>query len=68
MVQALLAQSWYHNLAILENFAARFPAPQSDLARDITKDPYNFDSLRWATMPTIAIWSARRSLPCPATI
>ena len=28
-----------------KNFARTLPAPQSDLARDITKDPYNFDFL-----------------------
>lgn len=27
------------------NFALRLPAPQSDLAQEITKDPYNFDFL-----------------------
>lgn len=27
------------------NFDRTLPSPQSDLARDITKDPYNFDFL-----------------------
>ena len=29
----------------LTNFAATLPAPQSDLARDLLKDPYNYDFL-----------------------
>lgn len=29
----------------VSNFASRLPAPQSDLAQEITKDPYNFDFL-----------------------
>jgi predicted nuclease of restriction endonuclease-like (RecB) superfamily len=32
----------------LTNFAATLPAPQSDLARDLLKDPYNFDFLTLA--------------------
>lgn len=29
----------------VSNFASRLPPPQSDLAQEITKDPYNFDFL-----------------------
>ena len=32
----------------LTNFAATLPSPQSDLARDLLKDPYNFDFLTLA--------------------
>jgi predicted nuclease of restriction endonuclease-like (RecB) superfamily len=32
----------------LTNFAATLPPPQSDLARDLLKDPYNFDFLTLA--------------------
>jgi predicted nuclease of restriction endonuclease-like (RecB) superfamily len=32
----------------LTNFSATLPAPQSDLARDLLKDPYNFDFLTLA--------------------
>jgi predicted nuclease of restriction endonuclease-like (RecB) superfamily len=32
----------------LTNFAATLPAPQSDLARDLLKDPYNFEFLTLA--------------------
>lgn len=32
----------------LTNFTATLPAPQSDLARDLLKDPYNFDFLTLA--------------------
>ena len=32
----------------LTNFAATLPAPQSNLARDLLKDPYNFDFLTLA--------------------
>ena len=32
----------------MTNFAATLPAPQSDLARDLLKDPYNFDFLTLA--------------------
>jgi predicted nuclease of restriction endonuclease-like (RecB) superfamily len=32
----------------LTNFAAKLPSPQSDLARDLLKDPYNFDFLTLA--------------------
>jgi predicted nuclease of restriction endonuclease-like (RecB) superfamily len=34
------------------------PTPQSDLAQDITKDPYNFDFSLSATTPMSVIWSA----------
>src|SRR4029077_9269539 len=33
------------------NFDRTLPAPQSDLARDITKDPYNFDFLTRCDVP-----------------
>src|SRR5581483_9914422 len=33
----------------LTNFAATLPAPQSDLAEQLLKDPYNFDFLTLST-------------------
>jgi predicted nuclease of restriction endonuclease-like (RecB) superfamily len=56
ILQASLAKiTWYHNLTLLEkvtssaerltNFETALPAPQSDLAQQILKDPYNFDFL-----------------------
>jgi predicted nuclease of restriction endonuclease-like (RecB) superfamily len=56
------AQGWSRNVLVLQidagahlrhgktvtNFAATLPSPQSDLARDLLKDPYNFDFLTLA--------------------
>lgn len=57
-----IAQGWSRNVLVLQieggahkrqgkaltNFADTLPAPQSDLARDLLKDPYNFDFLMLA--------------------
>ncbi len=56
IVQQLVAQiPWesgrlHRQGKAVANFDRTLPAPQSDLAQDITKDPYNFDflPLRWA--------------------
>jgi predicted nuclease of restriction endonuclease-like (RecB) superfamily len=46
IVQQLVAQiSWGRQGKAVANFERTLPAAQSDLARDITKDPYNFDFL-----------------------
>lgn len=61
-VRQSIAQGWSRNVLVLQieagahrrqgkaltNFAATLPAPQSDLARDLLKDPYNFDFLTLA--------------------
>ena len=58
-VRQTIAQGWSRDVLVLQiqagahrrhgkaltNFAATLPAPQSDLARDLLKDPYNFDFL-----------------------
>ena len=58
-VQQTLANGWSRNVLAMQiqtrlherqgaaatNFAATLPAPQSDLARNLLKDPYNFDFL-----------------------
>jgi predicted nuclease of restriction endonuclease-like (RecB) superfamily len=57
--KATIQHGWSRNVLVLQiesgrlkrqgkavaNFDRTLPAPQSDLARDITKDPYNFDFL-----------------------
>ena len=57
--KASIQHGWSRNVLVLQieagrmhrqgravaNFDRTLPAPQSDLARDITKDPYNFDFL-----------------------
>jgi predicted nuclease of restriction endonuclease-like (RecB) superfamily len=57
--KAAMQHGWSRNMLVLQiqsrclqrqgkavaNFDRTLPAPQSDLARDITKDPYNFDFL-----------------------
>ena len=50
-VPQLLSIPWGHNVCIIEkvavtNFNLTLPAPQSDLANELMKDPYNFDFLR----------------------
>ncbi len=35
----------------ITNFSAALPAPQGDLAQEITKDPYNFDFLAITANP-----------------
>lgn len=61
-VRQAIAQGWSRNVLVLQieaeahrrhgkaltNFAAMLPLPQSDLARDLLKDPYNFDFLTLA--------------------
>ena len=61
-VRQSIAQGWSRNVLVLQieaeahlrhgkaltNFAATLPSPQSDLARDLLKDPYNFDFLTLA--------------------
>jgi len=58
-IEQTLANGWSRNVLALQidsrlherlgkaptNFAATLPAPQSDLARQLIKDPYNFDFL-----------------------
>ncbi|MCE5237022.1 PDDEXK nuclease domain-containing protein [bacterium] len=58
-VKAALTHGWSRNMLVhqiesglhlrqgqaVTNFAQTLPAPQSDLAREILKDPYNFDFL-----------------------
>ncbi len=58
-IQQTIASGWSRNVLALQiesklherlgaaptNFTATLPAPQSDLARQILKDPYNFDFL-----------------------
>ena len=58
-VRQTIAQGWSRNVLVLQiegaahlrhgkaltNFAATLPSPQSDLARDLLKNPYNFDFL-----------------------
>jgi predicted nuclease of restriction endonuclease-like (RecB) superfamily len=58
-VRQTIAQGWSRNVLVLQieaqahrrhgkaltNFAATLPAAQSDLARDLLKDPYNFEFL-----------------------
>lgn len=58
-IRQTIAQGWSRSILVLQieagahtrqgkaltNFAATLPAPQSDLARDLLKDPYNFDFL-----------------------
>ena len=58
-VKATIQHGWSRNVLVhqiesgrlhrqgkaVANFDRTLPAPQSDLARDITKDPYNFDFL-----------------------
>ncbi len=39
------AQQYERSDKAINNFATALPAPQSELARDILKDPYNFDFL-----------------------
>jgi predicted nuclease of restriction endonuclease-like (RecB) superfamily len=39
------AQQYERSGKSINNFAVTLPAPQSELARDILKDPYNFDFL-----------------------
>ena len=47
----LFAVPWGHHRLIIDRCkddygkAASLPAPQSDLAQEMTKDPYNFDFL-----------------------
>jgi predicted nuclease of restriction endonuclease-like (RecB) superfamily len=57
-----IAQGWSRSVLVLQieagahtrqgkaltNFATTLPSPQSDLARDLLKDPYNFDFLTLA--------------------
>ena len=57
--KAAIQHGWSRNVLVLQieagrmrrqgravaNFNRTLPSPQSDLARDITKDPYNFDFL-----------------------
>jgi predicted nuclease of restriction endonuclease-like (RecB) superfamily len=61
-VRQTIAQGWSRSVLVLQieagaharqgkaltNFAATLPPPQSDLARDLLKDPYNFDFLTLA--------------------
>jgi len=61
-VRQTIAQGWSRNVLVLQieaeahlrhgraltNFAATLTPPQSDLARDLLKDPYNFDFLTLA--------------------
>ncbi len=58
-IRQTIAQGWSRGILVLQieagahlrqgkaltNFAATLPSPQSDLARDLLKDPYNFDFL-----------------------
>ncbi len=61
-IRQTIAQGWSRSVLVfqieaqahtrqgkaLTNFAATLPPPQSDLARDVLKDPYNFDFLTLA--------------------
>lgn len=61
-VQQTIENGWSRNVLVLQiesalyrrlgraqtNFPAAFPAPQSDLAQQLLKDPYNFDFLTLA--------------------
>jgi len=61
-VRQTIAQGWSRGVLVLQieaeahrrhgkaitNFASTLPSPQSDLARDLLKDPYNFDFLTLA--------------------
>ncbi len=61
-IRQAIAQGWSRSVLVLQieaqahtrhgkaltNFAATLPPPQSDLARDVLKDPYNFDFLTLA--------------------
>jgi predicted nuclease of restriction endonuclease-like (RecB) superfamily len=61
-IRQTIAQGWSRSVLVLQieagahnrqgkaltNFAATLPSPQSDLARDVLKDPYNFDFLTLA--------------------
>ena len=61
-IRQTAAQGWSRNVLVLQieagahrrqgkaltNFATTLPAPESDLARDLLKDPYNFDFLTLA--------------------
>ncbi len=58
-IRAAIEQGWSRNVLVMQiesglyrrqgkaitNFSATLPAPQSDLARQLIKDPYNFDFL-----------------------
>ena len=62
-VQQTIANGWSRNVLVLQiesglyrrqgkaqtNFAQTLPAPQSDLAQQLLKDPYNFDFLTLST-------------------
>lgn len=39
------SELWQRNGKAITNFSQTLPAPQSDLARELIKDPYNFDFL-----------------------
>jgi hypothetical protein len=39
----------------ITNFARSLPAPQSDLAQQLIKDPYNFDSFIWVPELKVAV-------------
>lgn len=41
----ILAKAYKRQGKAITNFAARLPAPQSQLAQEVLKDPYNFDFL-----------------------
>jgi predicted nuclease of restriction endonuclease-like (RecB) superfamily len=45
VVDQLVQIPWGHNIAIIQKCKNTLPPLQSDLAREITKDPYNFDFL-----------------------
>ena len=61
-IRQTLQHGWSRNVLVLQiesglhrrqgkaqtNFTATLPAPQSDLARQVLKDPYNFDFLTLA--------------------
>lgn len=63
-VRQTIAQGWSRNVLVLQieagahrrqgkaltNFPATLPSPQSDLARDLLKDPYHFDFLTLAEL------------------
>jgi predicted nuclease of restriction endonuclease-like (RecB) superfamily len=62
-IQQAMQQGWSRNVLVMQietglyrrqgkaltNFAATLPAPQSDLAQQLLKDPYNFDFLTLST-------------------
>ena len=49
------------------NFAATLPPPQSDLAREVVKDPYNFESSRSRRTRTSGRSRPGSSAPCASS-